>query len=356
MELIGKKILLISPEPWDHMFVSKHHYATHLSKRENRVFFLNPPSGKYERHFTHHKDIVNLDYPGFPMGYRYLPRFFRDSLTRKVYNRLEVIAKQSFDIIWSFDNSVFFDFSSLPDAVLKISHIVDLNMDFEIKRSSKSADICLYTTRAIGKKLNSFTNRSYFVNHGFSFNEKAKPISIPSKGNIKVGYAGNLDIKYLDWNLIEEVVRANSTIDFYFAGSCKNSNRLKWFRDLSNVSYMGILDSLMIQSFYTQMDILLITYLSNDYPQQLGNPHKIMEYLASGKPVVATYTSEYEGKGLLYMSRNNNEWPSLFQDAVRNLKDYSSKDLVAERKNYALENTYNKQLDRIEEILSSLPK
>jgi hypothetical protein len=45
MELSGKNILLISPESWGQNHVSKHHYATELSKN-NKIYFLNPPSSK----------------------------------------------------------------------------------------------------------------------------------------------------------------------------------------------------------------------------------------------------------------------------------------------------------------------
>ena len=40
----NKIILLISPEAWGKSFVSKHHYASYLSKN-NTVCFLNPVKG-----------------------------------------------------------------------------------------------------------------------------------------------------------------------------------------------------------------------------------------------------------------------------------------------------------------------
>ena len=39
MILKDKSILIVSPEPWAHLFVSKHHYAVHLAQRGNKVFF-----------------------------------------------------------------------------------------------------------------------------------------------------------------------------------------------------------------------------------------------------------------------------------------------------------------------------
>src|SRR4030081_3223301 len=41
--LKNKTILLISPQGWGPMFLSKHHYAIELAKRGNTIYFLNPP-------------------------------------------------------------------------------------------------------------------------------------------------------------------------------------------------------------------------------------------------------------------------------------------------------------------------
>ncbi len=40
------KILIISPEPWDAHFVSKHHYACELARRGHQVLFCGPPEAR----------------------------------------------------------------------------------------------------------------------------------------------------------------------------------------------------------------------------------------------------------------------------------------------------------------------
>lgn len=42
--LHNKTILLISPQSWGKMFLSKQHYAIELAKKGNKVYFLNPPN------------------------------------------------------------------------------------------------------------------------------------------------------------------------------------------------------------------------------------------------------------------------------------------------------------------------
>ena len=40
---LGKKAIVVSPQSWGKMFISKHHYAVELSKLGYEVFFVNPP-------------------------------------------------------------------------------------------------------------------------------------------------------------------------------------------------------------------------------------------------------------------------------------------------------------------------
>ena len=42
MELRNKTIFIISPQRWDGLRISKHHYALELSSRDNQVYFLEP--------------------------------------------------------------------------------------------------------------------------------------------------------------------------------------------------------------------------------------------------------------------------------------------------------------------------
>src|SRR5579862_3671957 len=45
--LAGKTILVISPQAWGDMLISKHHYALELARRGNQVYFLNPPDNDH---------------------------------------------------------------------------------------------------------------------------------------------------------------------------------------------------------------------------------------------------------------------------------------------------------------------
>lgn len=356
MKLVDKNILLISPEPWNHIHVSKHHYAKHLVDKGNRVVFLNPPGNNWNVE-VQENGLMVIDYPGFWRGLRFLPAFLRRKNQINIFRKIEAMTSLTFDVFWSFDNSVFYDLDGLPQEVTTISHIVDLNMDFQLALTAGTADVCFCSSRYIKRELEKHSNHVFFVNHGFNIGLEPSNYQMSRKSleRIAVGYAGNLDIKYLDWELIKSISSGYPNVDFYFAGSMQSDHIKTYFEQFPNMHHTGVLQSNNIQSFYEEMDMLIITYKADDHREQLANPHKVLEYLYSGKPVVATLTEEYMGEDLLYMSNENSEWPGLFNYVLENLDEVSSKNLVDKRKKFALDNTYDKQIERIEKILASLP-
>lgn len=361
--LKDKSILIVSPEPWSHLFVSKHHYAVHLASRGNKVFFLNPPSKSKSINPTEYPHLYILDYYGLIRGLRFFPKWLRKLFARKSWGQLQAISKTQFDVIWSFDNSVFYDFDALPESVLKISHIVDLNQDFETARAARSADICFCTTEQLRDRLMVFNSNTFKITHGYNSPKKEiEVLPLPGINLVKVLYAGNLAMQYLDWKLLTKAVEENPLVDFIFVGSGADDFDLKtnvmhaYKRDVfrsKNVHKLGKVPSELLPTLYQSADILLIAY-QQKYHKDQANPHKMMEYLSSGKVVVCTYTAEYLGQEeLLAMSKNNRDWPILFAEVVADLEKWNETSIQNKRKEFALENTYEKQIERIEILIES---
>lgn len=354
MQLNNKNILIISPEPWGHIFVSKHHYAIRLGERSNKVFFLNPPSHKKATKETNFKNVWEVDYKRFPLGMRFYPNILQRYFIKSKFKELEKFCHTKFDVIWSFDNSVFYDFSALSTTIYKISHIVDLNQDFETAKAASTADICFGVSTPIVEKLRNVNEKTFFINHGVQKRE-VKSVTLPGANKVKVFYAGNLDIPYLDWSLIKQLIKNNSHVNFIFAGPWNENERKNQVCAFDNVHYLGVLKADELVSYYSLSDVLLITYKADEYKDQLSNPHKMMEYLASGKMIVATYTDNYKKQaeeGLFLMSNNQEDFLPLFGKAISNLSYWNSEEKQNLRKGYASENTYDKQIDRIENYLN----
>lgn len=363
MNLRNKNILLISPEPWDHIFVSKHHYAIHLARLGNAVFFLNPPSTNISLKETEFQNVFSVTYLGFPQGLRFYPKFLQRFFIKKKFNELHDLCKTEFDIVWSFDNSVFFDFSALPTTVLKLSHIVDLNQNFQVERAATTADYCFCTTDLIKNNLLKFNTKVTKINHGFNQpKNEIEPIPLVGTSSIKALYAGNLAMPFIDWDIIFKVVIDNPKVDFIFIGpdrdrisdNLDNDKAKQQLFERDNVFFVGRISADELLKYQKAADILLLAY-QEDHREDQANPHKMMEYLGSGKMIVSTFTSEYTElakKQYFLMSDKNAELPILFKKTVSELKFWNSSEKMALRKSFAQDNTYSKQIARIEACIA----
>lgn len=365
MQLRNKSVLLISPEPWDHIFISKHHYAVSLGRRNNQVFFLNPPGKLKSVDDTKYKNVRSVHYKGFPRGLRFYPGFLQQYFIRRRFHELEMLCNTRFDIVWSFDNSVFFDFSALPKNIVTISHIVDSTQAFQFEKAASSASLCVGVTRNIVDRLRKSNSRSFFVQHGYAERMHASDIKLPGNHAIRAGYAGNLNLHYIDWNLLDQITSEHMGVGFYFAGPYRDDHEfVRRVMAKPNTYFLGSMPSENLGAFYRQMDVLLLCYLADDYPEQLANSHKMMEYLGSGIPIVATFTAEYRDlsdRGLLAMTNTNNEFLSKFSSVLNDLTAWHTIENRKLREEVALDNTYDKQIERIAQYINecqtkSIPK
>lgn len=364
--LYNKSVLLISPEPWEGIFVSKHHYAIELAKKNNRVFFLNPPSSEMPKNSFDVKkvdglEVYTINYATHLKGARFYPFPLRSLIERNFLKKLERATKTKFDIIWSFENSRFFDFRFARKGILKIYHQVDLNQEFNPYLAAKTADIVFAVNDQIKERLYKYNQRVYKIPHGYSMPNSGSFVNIQMKkrddqfksAGISAMYVGNLDSFYLDFKIFKEIIRRNPFIEFYLIGPYKNDNELyKEFQTASNVHFIGRVAYNEIESYLKNADILLLLYRADEFSDYLASSHKVLEYLASGKVIVSSFMQEYlRHNDIIVMSEKNYQLPDLFDSVVQNLTHLNTPELIGKRKALASDNTYSKQLDRIIEKL-----
>lgn len=358
-------ILLISPEPWGENYVSKHHYAITLANQGNKVFFLNPPDKRiFKVSFSTYRNLFIIDYFPIFRGLRKLPGSITAWLTKIELRYLELRSGYNFDIIWNFETSRFFNLSKLPVGRIKISHIVDYTENFNLPLASATADICIGTSDYINKEQKNFNPSVHKIHHGVNINSGTSSVDFDSPYRIKVGYVGNLCLKYIDWKTVYELCAENKDTGFYFIGPEGKSNLgrkievdpyMNKVKQLINTFFLGAIPASEIPSYLDLFDILLLVYKADQYREQLANPHKLMEYIASGKITVASYTDEYVNKKeLLEMVEDNCELPQRFRDVLHNLAHYNSEEKSALRKHFAFENIYEKQIDRIMQLIKDV--
>lgn len=353
-------VLIISPEPWEAQAVSKHHYARVLAETGRKVLFLDPPTPSRTLSVTEVDDLPGLRVlrgPGVLRGLRMMPSIIRRNLEGRWLRRVELLCEVPISTIWLFENSRFFDMRFAGDR-LKIYHQVDLNQDFHPLVAARSADVCLCTTDIIGERLRRVRPDVHKIHHGTALvsnptrcdEESARAFRRSGK---HVVCLGNLSIPYLDIGALVRLRELHRDVTFHFVGEYSRHSQLYMrLAGHDNVVWWGRRSHRDIPEILAAADVLLVPYDARRFRAQLASPHKMMEYLLSGKVVVASFTDEYKDKpNLIEMAGLDDAIDSVFERVIHNLDVYNAPARMAERRSFALDCTYEKQLYRISEIV-----
>jgi hypothetical protein len=375
MELIGKKILIISPQFWGKMLISKHHYAVELAKRGNEVYFLNPPNAALsEEVIIDELDIDNLFIIHHKLNFPYKLKFRSETLFHLFMKlHIKLLLKKinvSFDIIWSFDLGNLYPFKLFPKNTLKIFHPVDEPLNATAIKSAKGANLIFSTTKEILNKYTKYKTPKYFINHGLKeiFLTTSTYAQKTNHTKIRVGFSGNLLRKDIDRDTLLKIINQNTDIEFNCWGSynIQQSNIsgntddatkqfIRTLRAAPNVILHGVKTTENLAEDYQNMQAFLICYKVVTNPLIGENYHKTLEFISTGKVIISHTFSSYKNKpNLVQMNSaaiNNSDLPNLFKQIIEHLENYNTEELNIARKKFAKDNLYQKQIDRIESIL-----
>lgn len=367
-----KTILLISPEAWGQNFVSKHHYASYLSKN-NEVFFLNPvtasktnPFSDVECRTRRIKDgLTEVSYKNLLPKLNLLPKKIQEKIYSKQARQIQKALKiEKFDIVWSFDPFRFFN-QKVWYADHYIYHTVDVHFNkcFE-ETIAETSDLVLLSSELLRAKLQKSNERIYYVGHASDLDNFEAGIKSPvdlKKDRITAGLVGNFNNK-VDYDLIEKIALKNEHIDFIFVGPYNENNlgndtatvaeNIARLSRLKNVRFIGSVPSEDIIKYLAFFDINLVLY-REDKRDIIINPHKIMGYLYSGKITICSWFNEYKNaeKELIYMTDKNAEIPDAVFEVSRNLNYWNSPEFVEKRRAFSIKNSYQSKLDYIFRLL-----
>jgi len=371
----NKTIIVISPQKWGKMHISKHHYAIESAKIGNTVYFFNPPVRQFLPKIKINKsekynNLFIVDYSFFfPYNLRFHFRTLFDKLLSKNIKFILKRINQKIDIVWCFDTNLLSDFQIFKN-VIKIYHPVDNIMGTNQKSLLQSADYVFSLSDIITKDLLTYYNRKiHFINHGLSdyfINTKIKKEQKRVKA--RAYFVGNVLLASLDRVIAKKIITENNDVTFIFIGAYDyssnniggdtNTDALKFadfLKQSKNVILKGSMHPMYIPQELQNADVLLVLIDPQKDINKGSNSHKILEYLSTGKVIVANHISTYADKpGLIEMvdEMHNDKLPALFKKVINNLDYYNSPELQKKRIEFALDNTYAKQIERIEKIIS----
>jgi hypothetical protein len=377
----NKTILIISPQFWGTMFLSKHHYAMELAKNDNTVYFLNPPYLAHDKKKS--KKTVSIERMDssvnlFLIYHRILiPYFLKFHFISLFHLLIEYHIKKilrqigHIDIVWSFDLGNLYPFHFFPKTALRIFHPVDEPLSQSALDAAIGANIIFSVTNEILSKYSSFDVPKYHIQHGISESFLKENVGIRQNSSIRVGISGNLLRPDIDRPVLLQIIRENPQVIFECWGSylandsnigAADSEETRIFimalKNFQNVRLHGAIASSALASEFQRMDAFLICYDVQKDQSRGTNYHKVMEYLSTGKVIVSNNITLYKDRPdlvCMVMERNNNvQLPALFSGVISHLDRYNSNDLIRCRKSFASENTYTKQIERIEKFLTDL--
>ncbi|MHA4808149.1 glycosyltransferase [Flavitalea flava] len=167
-----------------------------------------------------------------------------------------------------------------------------------------------------------FNDHSYYIGQGCDFNyfdhtrSFAVPEDIQQLRSPIIGYIGALDSARLDLEIIYTIARANAEWNVVLVGPEDEVFRQSDLHQLPNVHFTGGKPFDLLPAYVRAFTVCINPQLKNQITK--GNyPLKIDEYLAMGRPVIATRTMAMKiFEGHTYLADNPGEYPALIQKAL----------------------------------------
>ncbi|WP_430901718.1 MULTISPECIES: hypothetical protein [unclassified Paraflavitalea] len=374
----NKKVLLVSPEKWGKLRVSKHNYAIALLTVADSVFFLNPPdlnSSVWGKVVQSEEGVFVISYKPIARGKKFLGAIVFSFLQWVQFAVIFRFRFGKFSVVWNFDDGNY-DNLNCFGADFKIYHSVDHTDDRMQSPCSKTADIIFSTSHRILEYQRSPGVFSSVINHGINsvFEKNAlrvrdaiknEKIDLSTKIR-KVGFWGSLLKQSLDKDRILRLVEANPDVEFVFAGpfDAKQNNLgghdfneiESFINKLSSYKYVKLVgpksSSEIIETF-KDVDVLINLEFQYSARWDNGNPHKIMEYLSTGAVVFTSPMIMYQDSELVYTIEQNEDVIEKFNQLKSAFSELSSRQNRIKRIDYALDNTYVNQIRKISLLIET---
>lgn len=380
MELLkNETILLIAPQPWEHIHLSKHHYAIELARQGNRVYFLEPPDITASRSIrvepvAEIPGVFVVTYrPKFPFALRFHARWLFDLLMRGQVRAIREAIGQPIDVVWCFDFNLFSNLKAFQPR-LAIFHPVDPLSEAYHVNPARTADAVFTVSEEILANFRDVATPSWVINHGLSrpfagAAQRSMGHGTRSGGPIRVGYSGNLARSSINRRVLRQMVEENPSVEFHFWGPSEQPwfaseehrsdihDFIAFLQSQSNVRMHGAVSSIQLAEQLQLMDCLVLSYSADPRESDRSNSHKILEYLSTGKVIVSGRISAYTPhRDLMRMPDEDDDrsLPDILRDTLTRLDEFNSIELQDRRRHLALDNTYEKQLERIRARLRSL--
>lgn len=400
----GRDIVVIGIQPWDYYVGSNCKNIAEEFARNNRVLYVNEPLNRITSIREREADEVKMRqevirgereglvevgdniwtlYPKKMIeSINWVPRSPLYTYLNKRNNRIfykeinEAIEALSFkDVILFNDSLIFLGFYSVEmlRPALSIYYIRDnlVSQDYFAKHGTdmepqlaKKYDAVVANSDYLANYLKPYNPKSFMVGQGCDFSLfdlsaiSEKPNDIKDIPGPIVGYLGFLTSMRLDIGLMEHLAASMKEGSLVLVGPEDDDFKNSRLHEMDNVYFLGNKKGPELPAYIAAFDVAINPQEVNDLT--IGNyPRKVDEYLAMGKPVVATYTEamDYFNEHV-YLSRSQEEFVQHVQKALQEDSPEGAEQRIRFAKSHTWENNvkniYKVMADTLEEKLVSV--
>jgi glycosyltransferase involved in cell wall biosynthesis len=392
----GRDIIIVGQQPWDTDIGSNcKNLAIEFSKH-NRVLYVNSPldvktkyKGKFDPKVQKRIAIINNKADGLEQISENLWTYYPDQTIQSInwisnnaifnlFNRfnnkrfatsiIKAVKRLGFkNFILFNDSDIFRSFYLkeflLPSISIYYSRDYMVAVDYWKKHGVvlepqliAKSDLCVANSPYLADYCGKYNPRSFFVGQGcdlslftnkdgFSMPEDVKLINRPV-----IGYVGVLQSIRLDMELLKYIAVKRPEWSIVLVGPQDEEFKISDLHTIKNIHFLGAKDGSQLPAYINSFDVCINPQLVNEVT--IGNyPRKIDEYLAMGKPTVATKTRAMEiFADYAYLGETKEDYITLIQKAL----DENTTEQQNRRKTFAASHTWENNVLEIYKAINSL--
>jgi glycosyltransferase involved in cell wall biosynthesis len=217
------------------------------------------------------------------------------------------------------------------------------------------SNICVANSTYLANYCRQYNPHSYYVGQGCDLSlftglsNRTLPADVAAIPGPVIGYVGALQSIRLDIELLSYIAMQRPDWNIVLVGPEDDVFKASSLHRISNIHFLGPRPGSALPAYINAFDVCLNPQLVNQVT--IGNyPRKIDEYLAMGKPVVATTT---EAMSIFsrhtYLANTKEEYVHLIEKAIKE----DSPTLQAERISFASSHTWENNVLEIYKAISS---
>src|SRR3972149_125492 len=352
----GENVICISWLVWDSIPLVMHHMMTRLA-RDNRVLFVDPPvaysnliiqpdwwknhlkktllwlrgvNQVRENLFVYYPPPLLLQYGHFKIADRVSKAITASTISKTakrlgfttpilwIYHPYAVYPKGQFKeklTCYDCNDDVGFFYSQNFNKRKKLS-AMEANL-------TRKADIVFSTSKYLFNLRKMQNPNTYYLPSGIDFTIFNKSISSDCKiapeleaiSKPIIGFVGGMVNSKMNWEWIREASVSHPKWTFVFIGPCVEQPPF-YITQQKNIVFLGPKPQEILPAYITGFDVCLIPYQGEAFLRAC-QPTKTFEYLAAGKPIVASWIHELEEySNIVFLSRTMEEFVRNIESAL----------------------------------------